>query len=129
MGIGARSNQRREQIGSYTGGDEDLVSRDDVMIPVTNRAGANGGDITSGPGLGDGQGDVTIELTYNVGKNDYQLGDQFGHLAFDTDDLDGVIREVESRGWWYRQSRPELQSRYIFVKDPNGYDVEILERR
>jgi lactoylglutathione lyase len=70
-----------------------------------------------------------IELTVNHGKTDYTLGDQFGHLAFFAEDLDLVIEEVERRGWPYRTSRPELSSRYIFVKDPNGYDVEILERR
>ena len=70
-----------------------------------------------------------IELTYNHGRDDYTLGDQFGHLAFFTHDLEAVIAEVERRGWWYRRSRPELSSKYIFVKDPNGYDVEILERR
>lgn len=69
-----------------------------------------------------------IELTWNRGKTDYELGDQFGHLAFGVPDLEAVVREVESRGWWYRRSRPEMSSRYIFVKDPDGYDVEILER-
>jgi lactoylglutathione lyase len=78
--------------------------------------------------LEDRDGGYNIELTYNHGKGDYTLGDQFGHLAFFADDLDGVIREVERRGWWYRKSRPELGSRYIFLKDPNGYDVEILQR-
>ena len=68
-----------------------------------------------------------IELTVNHGRSDYTLGDQFGHLAFFTGDLDRVIAEVERRGWDYRRSRPELTSKYIFVKDPNGYDVEILE--
>ncbi len=70
-----------------------------------------------------------VELTLNHGKDDYTLGDQFGHLAFFTEDLDAVVEDVERRGWWYRKSRPELSSRYIFLKDPNGYDVEILERR
>ena len=70
-----------------------------------------------------------IELTLNHGKSDYTLGDQFGHLAFFVDDLEPVVREVERRGWWYRRSRPEMSSKYIFVKDPNGYDVEILERK
>jgi lactoylglutathione lyase len=77
--------------------------------------------------LGDGHGEYVIELTVNHGKTDYDLGDQFGHLAFFTDDLEKVIQEVESRGWWYRRSRPEMTSKYIFVKDPNGYDIEILE--
>ena len=35
--------------------------------------------------------------------------------------------EVERRGWPYRGSRPETGSRYIFVKDPDGYDIEILQ--
>lgn len=78
--------------------------------------------------LTDDDGRYAIELTHNHGKRDYQLGDQFGHLAFFVDDLEPVVTEVERRGWWYRRSRPELNSRYIFVKDPDGYDVEILER-
>ena len=78
--------------------------------------------------LTDASGGYTIELTVNHGKTDYTLGDQFGHLAFYADSLDRVIEQVEQRGWWYRKSRPELSSRYIFLKDPNGYDVEILQR-
>ena len=78
--------------------------------------------------LQDEDGHYDIELTYNHGKSDYDPGNQFGHLAFFTEDLERVVAEVEKRGWWYRRSRPELSSRYIFVKDPNGYDVEILER-
>jgi len=70
-----------------------------------------------------------LELTHNHGKTDYDLGNQFGHLAFETSDLEKVVKEVERRGWWYRRSRPELGSKYIFVKDPNGYDVEIIQYR
>lgn len=69
-----------------------------------------------------------VELTWNKDGRDYELGDQFGHLAFWADDLDAVVQEVESRGWWYRRSRPD-PSRYIFVKDPDGYDIEILQAR
>ena len=77
--------------------------------------------------LGTEDGGYQIELTYNHGKDEYELGDQFGHLAFFVGDLDAVIRDVEARGWWDRKSRPEVGSRYIFVKDPSGYDVEILQ--
>jgi len=68
-----------------------------------------------------------IELTYNHGVDDYDLGNQFGHLAFHTPDLDAVIAQVEAAGWWYRRSKATVGSNYIFVKDPNGYDIEILE--
>jgi lactoylglutathione lyase len=79
--------------------------------------------------LEDGQASYQIELTVNHGKDDYELGDQFGHLAFFTDDLERVVTDVESRGWWYRRSKPGMTANYIFVKDPNGYDIEILEKR
>lgn len=70
-----------------------------------------------------------LELTFNKDGRSYELGDQFGHLAFFVDDLQAVIENVERRGWWYRHSKPGNRSKYIFVKDPDGYDVEILERR
>jgi lactoylglutathione lyase len=77
--------------------------------------------------LADDDDHCTLELTYNHGRHDYQLGDQFGHLAFRTPNLDQVVAEVEKRGWPYRRSRPEVGSRYIFVKDPDGYEIEILQ--
>jgi len=77
--------------------------------------------------LTDAEEHYILELTYNHAESDYDLGNQFGHLAFFVDDLEKTIEDVEKRGWWYRKSRPELSSKYIFVKDPNGYDVEILQ--
>ena len=79
--------------------------------------------------LTDEDGNHLVELTHNRDGRDYQLGDQFGHLAFTSPDLEAVVADVERRGWWYRRSRPELSSQYIFVKDPDGYDVEILQAR
>jgi lactoylglutathione lyase len=79
--------------------------------------------------LTDDAGQYHIELTLNHDRTDYDLGDQFGHLAFFTDDLERVVEDVESRGWTFRRSKPGMRSKYIFVKDPNGYDVEILERK
>jgi len=79
--------------------------------------------------LTDDQESHFVELTHNKDGRDYTLGDQFGHLALLTDDLAGVKKTVEEKGWWFRESRPELSSQYIFVKDPNGYDIEILQRK
>ncbi len=79
--------------------------------------------------LSDEEENYFIELTHNKDSRDYELGDQFGHLAFLVDDLEPIKAEVARRGWWSRESRPELSSKYIFVHDPNGYDIEILEAR
>ena len=70
-----------------------------------------------------------LELTHNHDGRDYELGTQFGHLAFTVPELAPVIAEIERRGWKYRESRPENPSRYVFVKDPDGYDIEILQAR
>lgn len=69
-----------------------------------------------------------VELTFNKDGRDYDIGNQFGHLAFFAEDLDAVIERVEAEGWDYRGSRPETGSKYIFIKDPDGYDIEILQR-
>ena len=77
--------------------------------------------------LADEDGHHYIELTFNKDGRDYELGTQFGHLAFFTGTLDAVIEKVQSVGWEYRGSRPETGSKYIFIKDPDGYDIEILQ--
>jgi len=79
--------------------------------------------------LSDEERHYYLELTYNKDGRDYELGNQFGHLAFLTDDLDEVIEKVEALGWKYRSSKASAQSRYIFVKDPDGYDIEILQAK
>ena len=68
-----------------------------------------------------------IELTFNKDGRDYTIGDQFGHLAFHVDDLDRVISDIKDRGWWFRQSKLSSSSQYIFIHDPDGYDIEILQ--
>ena len=78
--------------------------------------------------LTDEDGHYRLELTHNKDGRDYALGNQFGHLAFTTPDLEATILEVKRRGLPYRRSRPEMSSNYIFIQDPDGYDVEILER-
>ncbi|MFQ5505205.1 MAG: VOC family protein [Planctomycetota bacterium] len=86
------------------------------------------GDETTLVFLSDEDRHYFLELTFNKDGRDYEPGDQFGHLAFLTEDLDRVIAEVEARGWWYRSSKPGGRSRYIFVKDPDGYDIEVLQK-
>jgi lactoylglutathione lyase len=79
--------------------------------------------------LTDDDGRYDLELTLNHGQTEYALGDQYGHMAFGVPDLDVVEAEIKRRGWEYWPSRPELKSRYLFVCDPDGYEVEIIEKR
>ena len=79
--------------------------------------------------LSDEERNYFLELTWNKDGRDYEVGNQFGHLAFLTADLDSVITDVEQNGWWYRRSKPTSGSSYIFVKDPDGYDIEVLQAK
>ncbi|MDP6849465.1 MAG: VOC family protein [Planctomycetota bacterium] len=76
--------------------------------------------------LSDENKNYFIELTFNHDQRDYELGSQFGHLAFVVSDLAPLIKTIEAKGWWYRQSKPEATTPYIFIRDPDGYDIEIL---
>ena len=78
--------------------------------------------------LSDDRGNYFLELTYNKDGRDYTIGNQFGHLAFYVNNLKKVIFEVEQQDWWYRKSKPTSSSKYIFIKDPDGYDIEIIEK-
>ena len=36
--------------------------------------------------------------------------------------------KVKQKNWWFRKSKPSSSSKYIFIKDPDGYDIEIIEK-
>jgi lactoylglutathione lyase len=77
-----------------------------------------------------GDGD-RLELTYNFGVDSYELGTGYNHIAVTVDDLDGALGELAGKGIEpekppYRVS--EGGSRICFVRDPDGYRVELIER-
>ena len=81
------------------------------------------------PGDGD---DPRLELTYNFGVDHYELGTAYGHIAITASDLDETLAELAAQG--IVPERPpysvrEGGSRICFVRDPDGYRIEIIERR
>jgi lactoylglutathione lyase len=77
-----------------------------------------------------GDGD-RLELTYNFGVDSYELGTAYGHIALTVDDLDGTLEQLAGQG--IEPERPpytvrEGGSRLCFVRDPDGYRVELIER-
>ncbi len=73
-----------------------------------------------------------LELTYNIGREEpYEIGTGYGHIAITADDLDGTLARLAEQG--IQPEKPpytirEGGSRLCFVRDPDGYRVEILER-
>jgi lactoylglutathione lyase len=78
-----------------------------------------------------GDGDMPrLELTYNHGVESYELGTAYGHIAITTDDIHGTLARLAEQG--IEPEKPPYSVReggslLAFVKDPDGYRVEILE--
>jgi lactoylglutathione lyase len=75
--------------------------------------------------------DDRLELTYNFGVDSYELGTGYGHIALTVDDLDGTLERLAAQR--IEPERPpytvrEGGSRLCFVRDPDGYRVELIER-
>jgi lactoylglutathione lyase len=74
-----------------------------------------------------------LELTYNFGqKEPYEIGTGYGHIAIGVEDLDGSLERLARMG--IEPERPpysirEGGSRLCFVRDPDGYRIELLEKR
>lgn len=73
-----------------------------------------------------------LELTYNIGHDEpYELGTGYGHIAISTSDLDGALSRLADQG--IEPERPPYTvrdggNRLCFVRDPDGYRIEIIER-
>ena len=79
---------------------------------------------------GDGES-PRLELTFNYGVESYELGTGYGHIAITSDDLDATLAQLATQG--IEPERPpytirEGGSRICFVRDPDGYRVELVEQ-
>jgi lactoylglutathione lyase len=78
---------------------------------------------------GDG---ARLELTWNKGVEEpYEIGTGYGHIALTIDDLDGALGRLAEQGiepekppYTVRDGGPRL----CFVRDPDGYRIEIIEK-
>ena len=82
-------------------------------------------------GLPDDGPEPRLELTYNFGVDSYEIGTGYGHIAITTTDLDGALENLKEQG--IEPERPpysirEGGNRLCFVRDPDGYRVEMIER-
>ncbi|MFK7996092.1 MAG: VOC family protein [Granulosicoccus sp.] len=84
--------------------------------------------------LSNSESTFELELTINKGQKEaYDLGNGYGHLALSVDDLDAEHSKVAALGYQPRdivefERDGKLLARFFFVKDPDGYDIEVLQR-
>ncbi len=84
--------------------------------------------------LSNAESDFEVELTVNKGRTEpYDLGDGYGHLAVSVDDIDAEHARFKTAGLAPRnlvEFAPdgEVFARFFFVADPDGYQIEVLQR-
>jgi len=78
-----------------------------------------------------GDQENVLELTFNHDGRTYELGTAYGHIAIGVDDLDGTLERLKEQG--IESERPpysvrEGGPRLAFVRDPDGYRIELINR-
>ena len=68
----------------------------------------------------------TIELTYNWDPEDYTGGRNFGHLAYEVDNIYELCASLQAQGVII--NRPPRDGRMAFVRSPDGISIEILQK-
>lgn len=83
-------------------------------------------------GYGPESDQAVIELTYNWGVDQYDLGTAFGHIALEVDDAYAACDTIRSAGGKVvRDAGPMKHGNTViaFVEDPDGYKIELIQRK
>ena len=73
-----------------------------------------------------GQDDAQVELTWNWDPEDYGGGRNFGHLAYEVDDIYAACRRLQEHG--VTINRPPRDGHMAFVRSPDRISIELLQR-
>ncbi|MDU8924045.1 lactoylglutathione lyase [Pasteurellaceae bacterium LIM206] len=83
-------------------------------------------------GYDDEDKNAVIELTYNWGVSEYDLGSAYGHIAIGVDDIYATCEAVKTQGGKVtREPGPVKGGKTViaFVEDPDGYKIEFIENK
>jgi lactoylglutathione lyase len=83
-------------------------------------------------GYRDESEEAALELTYNWGVDKYELGTAYGHIAIEVPDAYAACDEIRRRGGnVVREAGPMKGGTTViaFVQDPDGYKVELIQRK
>ncbi|HAT36684.1 MAG TPA: lactoylglutathione lyase [Rhodospirillaceae bacterium] len=104
--LGLSEVRRRDsEKGRFT--NVHLAAKDDIEVAKSVRA-------------------PTLELTYNWDPEDYQGGRNFGHLAFEVDDIYGTCQTLMENG--VDINRPPRDGHMAFIRTPDGISIELLQK-
>ena len=80
---------------------------------------------------GGNPGQAEIELTYNWGTTEYDMGNAYGHIAIEVDDAYAACDAARAKGGKVvREAGPMMHGSTViaFVEDPDGYKIEFIQK-
>jgi len=83
-------------------------------------------------GYGEESEAAVLELTHNWGVDTYDLGNAYGHIALEVDDIYATCAEIKAKGGTVtREPGPMKHGTTViaFIEDPNGYKVELIQKK
>ena len=112
--------------------DKSLAFYCDILgMELLRRKDYPGGEFTLAfVGYGEEKDNTVIELTYNWGVSEYDLGKGYGHIALGVDDIYGTCDRIKSQGGKVsREPGPMKHGTTViaFVEDPDGYKIELIQ--
>ena len=106
---------------------------DQLEMKLLRKKDYPGGEFTLAfVGYGDESENAVLELTYNWGKEDYTLGDAYGHIAIGVEDIYATCAGIKAQGGNVtREPGPMKHGTTViaFVEDPDGYKVELIQTK
>lgn len=83
-------------------------------------------------GYGDEASGAVLELTYNYGVEQYELGTAFGHIALEVDDVYQACALIRERGGVISREPGPVKggtTEIAFVRDPDNYAIELIQKK
>ncbi len=83
-------------------------------------------------GYGDEATHTVLELTYNWGVDRYEIGTAFGHLALGVPDVHAACEKLRAAGAKITRAPGPVKfgtTVIAFIEDPDGYKIELVERK
>lgn len=83
-------------------------------------------------GFGDEKDGAVLELTYNYGVTEYELGTAFGHIALEVDDVYKACADIRERGGVVSREPGPVKggsTEIAFVRDPDNYAIELIQKK
>ncbi|MGB5635395.1 MAG: lactoylglutathione lyase [Waterburya sp.] len=114
--------------------DKSIAFYCDILgMKLLRRKDYPGGEFTLAfVGYGEEKDNTVIELTYNWGVSEYDLGQGYGHIALGVDDIYGTCDRIKAQGGKVsREPGPMKHGTTViaFVEDPDGYKIELIQSK